>query len=63
MVFKYDTVSGLSESCDKLRDQNKRLREALRRVDCGCTLRERESGHRVGCWKPEVDAILAETEE
>lgn len=35
------------------------LANAVRFAYCNCTLREQESGHRVGCWKPDVDDALA----
>lgn len=35
------------------------LAEALREVDCDCTLRERDSGHKIDCWMPSVNAALA----
>lgn len=31
---------------------------AVRDINCDCSLRERESGHHVDCWKPYVDEQL-----
>lgn len=38
-------------------------RELLKLVDCTCSLRERESGHLVGCWKPDFDAAIDSARE
>lgn len=34
------------------------LYEAADRAQCGCTVQERESGHIVGCWMPDLIAAL-----
>ena len=33
--------------------------DTLARIDCGCTLRQRESGHHVDCWMPMITEALA----
>ena len=60
-----DAQERLKESVDwacgelvRLRDMNERLIEALGKAQCECSLKERDSGHRIGCWKPDVDALL-----
>jgi uncharacterized protein YeaO (DUF488 family) len=42
-----------------------RLREAALAAvqSCECTLRERDSGHRVGCFAPELAEALAATRQ
>jgi hypothetical protein len=35
------------------------LLEASQLADCGCSLHERESGHRIGCWMPALSAAIA----
>ena len=42
----------------RLRDMNDRLIGALGMAQCECTVLERDSGHKVGCWRPDVDALL-----
>jgi hypothetical protein len=31
----------------------------LARENCGCSIKERLSGHRVECWVPDTDAAIA----
>lgn len=47
------------ETIRELRQQRDELMKVLRQADCACSLRERDSGHVIGCWKPDVDAALA----
>lgn len=35
------------------------LIRAASAAECGCSLAERESGHRIGCWMPDLRAALA----
>ncbi len=35
------------------------LIEAADKSQCECTISQRESGHAVECWRPELDAALA----
>lgn len=44
---------------DIARNQLNELAEVVSFAYCNCTLREQESGHRTGCWKPDVDAALS----
>jgi len=42
------------------RAQDSALLAAAQRVDCACSPRERDSGHRIGCWMPALqEAIIA----
>lgn len=38
------------------------LLAAAKESKCGCSLRERDSGHKVGCWKPALDSAIAKAE-
>lgn len=35
------------------------LLEAAEQADLACTVRERASGHRTGCWMPDLSAAIA----
>lgn len=35
------------------------LLEAAQAADCACSVRERDSGHRTGCWMPALQAAIA----
>lgn len=37
-----------------------KLVSLLNSAQCECTPKERMSGHRIGCWKPEQDALIAD---
>ena len=39
-----------------------RVVEAAGAAQCGCTLLQRESGHLVECWKPNLEAALTPAE-
>lgn len=45
---------------DRLEAMSEKLAGFLKDAQCECTVVERESGHLVGCWRPEVDEALAE---
>lgn len=34
------------------------LREAFDSVQCDCSIRERDSGHKVDCWYPALEAAI-----
>lgn len=55
-------------ACDRLTpersgiSEGKTLRalvDAAENAQCACTLRERESGHLVGCWRPDLSEAIA----
>lgn len=35
------------------------LLEAAEQAECACSVRERNSGHRIGCWMPSLRAAIA----
>lgn len=35
------------------------LLAAIQSAQCDCSVPERDSGHKVGCWKPDADAAIA----
>ncbi len=39
------------------------VRKSADRANCECTPRERDSGHLVDCWMPELEAALAMADE
>lgn len=38
------------------------LLEAAKQAHCDCTLSERASGHKVGCWMPDLSAAINKAE-
>ncbi len=51
-------IRGAREQFERDRKEIERLREALeyfRDAQCDCSVAERDSGHLIGCWKPEAD--------
>ena len=48
---------------DRIAALNKELVEAASEAQCGCTVRERDNGHRVGCWFPNLRAVLAKARQ
>jgi hypothetical protein len=39
------------------------LFDACHAADCNCTVKERESGHKTECWKPDFEDVLRNAEE
>ena len=39
-----------------------RLVEAANNAQCECSVAERDSGHKVGCWMPQLQSALAAVE-
>lgn len=37
------------------------LLEAAMQAECSCSLKERDSGHRLECWMPNLKAAIAAT--
>lgn len=37
-----------------------KLEKAVEFPDCSCGVKERDSGHMIGCWAPEFNDALAE---
>lgn len=59
VVVKTERADHLREQICEARAAVAELIEAAGQAECGCSLRERESGHRVGCWMPDLTAALA----
>lgn len=34
------------------------LIDAIQKVDCACSVAERDSGHKIGCFMPEVQPVI-----
>jgi enterochelin esterase-like enzyme len=51
---------------EKITEQDTRIKaivEAAEKAQCGCSISQRDSGHAVDCWRPELDEALAGKQE
>jgi hypothetical protein len=51
------------EQSAKLEALNAELVEALKNAQCGCSLKERMSGHLIDCWRPDVNELISRAEQ
>lgn len=72
-TMRDEYLSRLQEKCDDvlalINEKRELLADARKLADyfsdaqCECSVTERDSGHLVGCWKPELDKKLADFRE
>lgn len=55
----------LAAIVSKLFSENRELQEALKHSmsNCACSVRERNSGHRLDCYTPQAEALLSRLEK
>ncbi len=58
----YDATDANAEFIVRACNSHEELLEAAKQAQCGCSIAERESGHRVECWMPALLDAIAKAE-